>query len=277
MRGTGSEKLRRTTHNQRMLPMTRTFSLLAALCLGAVTLSADAIATDKLKPHAPVNCHGGQRLVLDGVKIVGKVAVDAHGNCDVLIRNSHIEGNSTAVDAHGNANVRIENSVLRSSRVALDIHGNSDVHLKNTRVEGPMRRHGNGDFDDLGGNHYAGKKSPPTPQEPPTAKPHPKRSPHGPIRCDRGQVQQLSGVRIATEGTAIDVQGGCTLVLSDSEIHAGQTGLRVRGGGTVTLLRSSITGKAAALDLAGGATVYVKSSKIQGKINKSGGSVIVRD
>ncbi|HMR04806.1 MAG TPA: hypothetical protein PKA88_03500 [Polyangiaceae bacterium] len=260
--------------------MTRTFSLLAALCLGAVTFSADAIATGNLKTHAPVNCHGDQRLVLDGVKIVGKVAVNAHGDCDVLIRNSHIEGSGTAVDAHGNANVRIENTLLRSSGVALDIHGNSDVHLKNTRVEGPMRRHGNGDLDDQGGNHYAGKKPPPTPQEPPAAKPskpHPKRAPHAPIRCDRGQVQKLSGVRIATEGTAIDVQGGCTLVLSDSEIHAGQTGLRVRGGGTVTLLRSSITGKAAALDLAGGATVYVKSSEIQGKIKKSGGSVIVRD
>lgn len=255
--------------------MTRNALLAIVLSLGSVATGLPAGAAEKLKPHAPVDCRGAQRIVLDSVRIVGKVGVNAHGNCDVLIRNSHIEGSVTALDAHGNANVRIENSVLRSKRVALDIHGNSDVHLKKTRVEGPMRRHGNGDLDDQGGNHYTGKKPPADAKDPPTGA-MPALKSRAPIVCDRGQVQKISGVRIDTDAIAIDVRGGCTLVLSDSEIRAGNTGLRVRGGGTVTLLRSSIAGKTAAVELSGGATVYAKSTKIEGKINKSSGSVFVQ-
>ncbi len=259
--------------------------ILASLVLGGLTASAGAEAAGKLKTRGPVQCRGNQDIVLSNVKIVSKIAVNAHGSCDIVIRNSHIEGSIKAVDAHGSSNVRIVNSVVRSRGLALHVHGSTDVHLKNTRVEGRIRKHGNGDLSDEGGNHYRRGKPGAKPSKPskpakpakPAKPPAGKLKPRSPLTCANGQVRTLSRVSIDTSRTAIDVRGGCTLVIRDSVIKAGNTGLRVSGGGTVRIFGSTIRGKKHALDMSGGATVYAKSTKFQGNIRQSIGSVLVRN
>ncbi|MEZ4223775.1 MAG: hypothetical protein R3B13_22695 [Polyangiaceae bacterium] len=255
--------------------MTKFTATLTALAAVVSIGAADARADGALRSHAPIQCHKSERIVLEGVRISAPVAVNAHGNCDVLVRNSELVGSATAIDAHGNANVRLENTRIVGSHLALDIHGNADVHLKNSRVEGKIKRHGNGDLDDQGGNQYSQSK--PDADAPKPAAPATDHTARGPVSCMRGEVKKLTKVRIDTDRTALDVSQGCTLVVTDSQIVSSGTGLRVRGGGTVTLLRTTLKGGRAAVDIAGGATVRAKDSKIEGKVLQRGGAVLVRD
>ena len=96
--------------------------------------------------QGPIQCSDNQDVPLDGVRIdAGEgVAVDASGNCDVVLRNCVLSG-AVAVRVSGNGDVRLENCRIEGHPTAYLVDGNGTLTLVGTTVEGEKSVSGNGD------------------------------------------------------------------------------------------------------------------------------------
>ena len=94
-------------------------------------------------------CSGNDSLqiVNETIESAG-IALDLHGNCQVLISNSRIVG---VVDVHGNSHVTIENSTIEGG---VDLHGNAVLSTAGSTYTGGIDRHGNAYLEDRGGNRW---------------------------------------------------------------------------------------------------------------------------
>lgn len=79
------------------------------------------------------------------IKTAGN-GVEAHGNCDVVIRNSQIIADKAAIRAYGNGDVVIHNSLIQGKRFAVRASGSSDVVCNHCTIKGAIRTSGNADF-----------------------------------------------------------------------------------------------------------------------------------
>lgn len=113
---------------------------------------AVVVYRDGLK--SPVECGQDQTMILEGHSLLGGLTtVEAYGNCQLIVRNTHIGAGATALDVHGNARVTIENSSLDTYGYrVLSLAGQSQISFQNTSVRGSIERLGGARIIDLGGN-----------------------------------------------------------------------------------------------------------------------------
>jgi biotin carboxyl carrier protein len=99
----------------------------------------------------PVGCSANETVHLEGVLIeADRAAVDAVGNCQVVITNSRIVGRVGVVMA-GNATVTIENSIVEGT-VAIQALANSTATVRSSTIIGRVQRLQSAAVRDLGQN-----------------------------------------------------------------------------------------------------------------------------
>jgi hypothetical protein len=99
----------------------------------------------------PVSCTATGTENLVGVLLrVDGIAVSTVGGCRIIIRNSHIIGD-TAIRAMGSSTVTIENSIVEG-RVALQLQGSVNMSVQSSTLRGAINRVGDARLSDLGNN-----------------------------------------------------------------------------------------------------------------------------
>lgn len=109
---------------------------------GAPSTASPNQGTSQPVVQGPIECSGQESVVLDGCWIEGEVAVQAHGNCSVILTDCTIRASATAVAAHGNASVQLRGGTLEAP-VAVEAHGNAAVDVAGALVTGEVMQHGN--------------------------------------------------------------------------------------------------------------------------------------
>jgi hypothetical protein len=114
--------------------------------------AADGATIDETRLKSrpgPVKCMGVESVELDGVLLrVDAIAIQASGECRVIIKNSRVVGRD-AVVATGKASITFENSIVEGS---LRIMGDTVTSFKSSTVRGRIRKLQKAEVKDLGHN-----------------------------------------------------------------------------------------------------------------------------
>lgn len=106
-----------------------------------------------LKKIPPIVCQSNKDQEYTRVLIVGKKdGVLVQGNCDIILRDSHIDVEGYGVNVQGNGNVKLIRTFVRGKKGAVMIMGNGDVSASSSTLVGPIKQMGNGEFTDQGNN-----------------------------------------------------------------------------------------------------------------------------
>jgi hypothetical protein len=125
-----------------------------ALALGAFTPGGCGTA-DPYVPRAPVVCHGGAPVVIDGKSIEGGgITIDVHGVCAIVIKNSLIVSGQNAIKILGTAVVTVDNSVIVGENAVLSSQGVTFLSAANSVFHGARNITGAFVLVDRGGNTF---------------------------------------------------------------------------------------------------------------------------
>lgn len=104
---------------------------------------------------APVVCKDNDNLAVDKVYVFSAKgpAIVASGNCNIVIRDSHIEGTNGLVITD-KARVSIYNSVISSRFNSVVLNNLSTLSTTSTLFRGKVERKDWATFRDNGGNKY---------------------------------------------------------------------------------------------------------------------------
>ncbi len=125
-----------------------------ALAAPPARASGPAVVVYRGGLKSPVECGQDQTMVVEGHSLLGGLTtIEAYGNCQLIVRNTHIGAGATALDVHGNARVTVESSSLDTYGYrVLSLAGQSQISFQNTSVRGSIERLGSAQIIDLGGN-----------------------------------------------------------------------------------------------------------------------------
>ncbi len=100
-------------------------------------------------------CKGNQNITLKNrwIRTNGN-AIVVKGNCDLVLINSWIVADGIAIKTTGNGDIKIRNSFIYGGRYSIYVGGQGDVYAKNSTFQGSIKKVGNGDFNNQGGNTF---------------------------------------------------------------------------------------------------------------------------
>jgi len=125
-----------------------------ALALGAFTPGGCGTA-DPYVARAPVVCHGGAPVVIDGKSIEsGGITVDSRGACVIIIKNSLIVSGQNAINILGTAAIVVDNSILVGENAVVSSAGATLLSAANTVFHGRRLVTGALAYIDRGGNTW---------------------------------------------------------------------------------------------------------------------------
>ena len=103
----------------------------------------------------PFICKGNQDITLKNQWIRTRgIGIVVKGNCDLVLINSWIVADGIAIKTTGNGDIKIKNSFIYGGRYSVWVGGRGDVDAKNSTFQGRIKKLGNGDFNNKGGNTF---------------------------------------------------------------------------------------------------------------------------
>ena len=114
-----------------------------------VKIKANDVSRMK-KVTKTITCDKNQTLTLKNLKLHGKVAIKAGGNCDLTLTKADVDGTKVALHITGNASVTlIDCSIVNATKkgVAIRIDGNGSLTTKNTKVRGKVKLSKNASYE----------------------------------------------------------------------------------------------------------------------------------
>jgi hypothetical protein len=106
-----------------------------------------------LKRVGPFSCRGAKNLRISNALIRAKEnAITVTEGCSLVIDRCWLFAGENAVVTASNGVVRIQRSYIEGRRAAVLIRGRGDVQAKGSTFKGRVKKRGDGDFKDEGGN-----------------------------------------------------------------------------------------------------------------------------
>lgn len=245
--------------------MSLTYRLLLLLAFG---WSLAAEAEQRLQSYLPasgsIRCAGNQELTIEQrhIDLAGH-AIEAHGNCRVQVLGAHVLADGIAILATGNATVIVDRSFIQGTEHAIKVTGNAVVNYQDSTVRGAIFAAAGGSAIDGGGNTVERLPNP-------VWSPLSKAAPH---RCGDRERLVLLHRSIDTSVSALEVDTGCHLTLSDSYLAAGK-GIYIAAGGKA-VLRNSVVEADVQIEVGDGGFLHVAGSSISNGIRVVGEGTVV--